>query len=207
MKKALLLSVVLLSGCALFSGVDDDGMYGDDELLIDEETGFEEAPAVKADFEEMEPWDREAYAVRVQKQEEAARSSQKVTIPQATLSADGTVIELPAQEIYIGDWNQAPTAMPAPQQPNMLSYSQPFAPTVRPNYEAKAVVITLQNREYPNTYAQCMSTDTGCLSAYEQQGYVRVKGLPHFAGYRDVPANSDYPGNGRWRNNNNIPRW
>jgi len=199
MKKALLLSVFALSGCALFSGVDDEQLYDEDEIVFEEETGFEE----------MEPWNQESYAVQKKERQEeyTARQTQTVTIPQATLSADGTIIELPAEQIYIGDWNQEPKAEVKQQQPNVLSYSQPFTPTTQPNYETKAVVITLQNREYPNTYAQCMSTDSGCLNAYEQQGYIRVKGLPYFAGYQDVPASSDYPGNGRWRNNNNIPRW
>lgn len=153
------------------------------------------------------------------------------TNTQPSLAADGTVIEIPAQQIYIGDsaGNQvpvpangmAPATQPAPVYPpvatvtvpavpvNALSYSQPVYYAVPDQaYPTGPVMITLQYAGYPGAQTvQCLSTDTACLFSYESQGFVRVQGRPAFAGAQEVPAASDYPAGGRWRDNNNIPRW
>ena len=70
-----------------------------------------------------------------------------------------------------------------------------------------AVMITMQNVNYPNMYVQCLSTDTACLANYQQQGYIRLQDKPQFAGYREVLSPTDYPGQGQWQYNHNIPRW
>ena len=182
MRKLYVLPLLLLSGCALFS---DDA--------TDEMTYEYDAAEVVAEMPAPQP--------QTKPQEQPA-----VKPAVATISADGTVIELPAQQIYIGD-NPMPAA-PMAQRANVLSYSEP--PEARPDlppYQPQPAVVTLQNRAYPNTYAQCDAADMGCVLMYEQQGYVRVQGLPQFAGYQEILAPSDYPTGGRWRNGNNIPRW
>lgn len=150
---------------------------------------------------------------------------------QPSLAADGTVIEIPAQQIYIGDvaGNQVPApangmvpaTQPAPVYPpvatvtvpaipvNALSYSQPVYYAVPDQaYPTGPVMITLQYAGYPGAQTvQCLSTDTACLFSYESQGFMRVQDKPSFAGYKDTLSHSDYPAGGRWRDNNNIPRW
>lgn len=58
----------------------------------------------------------------------------------------------------------------------------------------------------------CAIIDAMCIASYQQQGYTQVQAAtaPQFAGEKDVPSDSDYPStatSGRWRDNNNIPRW
>lgn len=109
-------------------------------------------------------------------------------VQQVKISPDGMVIELPAQQINLSEMTVQPLPMP-PQTP------------------PRPAIVTLQNMAYPNTFAQCAFEDVACISAYEQQGYRRLNGTPQFAGYWDQLSQSDYPQEGQWRNNNNIPRW
>ena len=194
------LPVLLLSGCALSQ---NDGIS---EEMAYEETGL---PIEEGYIDES--YSETTYATdNTPEQPSQARQEYQPTNGQPVLSADGTVIEIPAQQIYIGDvMAAAPTGYPATavQHPTALSYSEPIQAQQRAPRVAQPAVITLQNREYPNTYAQCMSTDTECITSYELQGYIRVRNLPQFAGYQEVLAPSDYPKGGRWRNKNNIPRW
>lgn len=60
-----------------------------------------------------------------------------------------------------------------------------------------------QNRDL----VKCGATDTTCLQQYEQQGYVRLRNAPRFAGFKELPTESDYPQGSQWRDSNNIPRW
>jgi hypothetical protein len=187
----------------------NDGYYEDGDIY-DEETGLVIDDEVIDDgyetrYVEPQP-NRYQEPVRRPNPQQAQRRPQPAG--QAVLSPDGTMIELPAQQIYIGDVVGAGQGQPArPNRQAPLSYSQPMGGAPMAPRAAQPAVITLQNREYPNTYAQCMSTDNACISSYELQGYVRVQNLPQFAGYQEVLSPSDYPQGGRWRNNNNIPRW
>ena len=132
------------------------------------------------DSEEFAPDQNEQWPVVVQASQQS--------VQQVKISPDGSVIELPAQQINLSEMTVQPLPVPPPMQP------QP-------------AIVTLQNVEYPNTFAQCALADKACISAYEQQGYRRLNGTPQFAGYHDQLKSSDYPPNGRWRNGNNIPRW
>ena len=205
MKKSLIfLPLLFVAGCAqMFDmrNTDEDLYYEEDTGLLEETTTSEAAASHE-----------------VTSQNQLYRSNQ------ATISADGTVIELPAQQIYLGNavsgYPELPqqyppqgaivmpkNPKPVPQQ-GWIAYSQPAPVQIaQPAPQPQPAVITLQNMTYPNTYAQCAAADTGCVASYEQQGYRRVQGIPQFAGYQDVLSESDYPGDGQWRNNNNIPRW
>lgn len=200
-KTYFLLPMMLLAGC--YMNNDFNNTPGEErETLF---SSSDETPVFVSDDPVMMP---QQIAIPTR----PAESVQPV-IPQPsrpTLSADGTMIELPAQQIYIGA--QAPAPMPAPvRQPNPyaaypIAYStpnmaqQPVQTTVVPD------VVILQYTAYPNTFVQCPATDTRCIAAYEQQGFVQLQNKPRFAGYRDVALPSDYPA-GKWRTNNNIPRW
>lgn len=57
---------------------------------------------------------------------------------------------------------------------------------------------------------QCAIMDAMCIASYQQQGYIQVQAGPQFAGEKEVLSESDYPvtdTSGKWRDNNNIPRW
>ena len=114
-----------------------------------------------------------------------------------TLPDGNIIIELPAQQIYLPDesyYNRH--AMPTQNNNAPISISQPTT-----------VPILLQHREQPGLLAQCQSNDVTCITSFEQQGFVQVRYMPQVAGYKDIPAPSDYPTTGRWRHQNNIPRW
>ena len=208
MKKIVaVLPLILLGACSMFQ---NDGTRYEDEFY-DEETGLviEGENETGNNVAELQP-SQEEQPVQGTNYQQTQNRPQSVN-GQAVLSADGTVIELPAQQIYIGDImgnGQERTVAPQEQnRPYALSYSQPIQRGQTEPRVAQPTVITLQNREYPNTFAQCVSTDNACITAYEAQGYMHVQNLPQFAGYQEVPASSDYPQGSRWRNNNNIPRW
>lgn len=73
--------------------------------------------------------------------------------------------------------------------------------------ETYPVMITLQYTGKPTSFVQCLSTDEACFKNYTEQGYRPLSHIPQFAGFRDVLSSSDYPGDNRWRDHNNIPRW
>lgn len=54
---------------------------------------------------------------------------------------------------------------------------------------------------------KCNASDAGCLQQYEGQGYIRLRNAPRFAGFKELPSESDYPQGSQWRDSNNIPRW
>jgi len=195
MKKAyVVLPLLLLGACAQLTGeaYDNDEMYA-------EETGLYEEAIQPAPQQQYQPQARPMPRPQPRMQ-------------QAHVSADGTVIELPPQQIYLDEvlGGAAPMA-PAPAMRRApiqgISYSMPAsAGTYQPRPQPP-VMVTLQNIAYPNTYVQCLAGDMACVTSYEQQGYRQVQGMPQFAGYQDILAPSDYPQNGRFRNGNNIPRW
>ena len=143
-----------------------------------EEFYTEEAYAEESGLVYAEPVNADQNVVAVSEQ----------NVQQVKVSPDGMVIELPAQQINLSDMTVQPLPVPPPMPP-------------------RPAVVTLQNMAYPNTFAQCAFEDTACIAAYEQQGYRRLNGTPQFAGYRDQLSHSDYPQEGQWRDNNNIPRW
>lgn len=86
-------------------------------------------------------------------------------------------------------------------------YAAPAAsPCAYSEPTAQPATIILQHPTQRDLVA-CQSADTACLAAYQQYGYVQLRNTPHFAGYQDTLTGSDYPGTGRWRHQNNIPRW
>ena len=200
-----LIPMLLLAACA-------EPMCGDgtcrDDVLFDEETDRFAAGENEIEIQRPAYSDKRFGYAEEGIPMPAKRNPEPML--SAKLSADGTMIELPAQQIYIGDPSVPGAIVSAGTQP--ISYSEPMTETWAPREEqpqrpTPAPVVTLQNIAYPNTYAQCTAADTACITAYEQQGYRRVSGLPQFAGYQDTLAPSDYPENGQWRNGNNIPRW
>jgi len=204
MKKIfVILPLLLLGACAMSQ---DEDYYGNDDFY-DEETGLVVDDVIDDDFANTNYTQTQPNRNQQPMPQQAQRRYQP-TNGQAVVSADGTMIELPAQQIYIGDIMATDPGQPRGQNRQQpLSYSKPMQGAPVEPRVAQPAVITLQNREYPNTFAQCLSTDNACISSYELQGYVRVRNLPQFAGYQEVLSPSDYPRGGRWRNNNNIPRW
>lgn len=214
-KAYILLPLLVLGGCAQLTGdyYDDDDTYAEETGLYVEETRpiAQPQPVVQSQSQPIARLQPQTRNCRIQPP--IAQPQPPVQQPQ--ISPDGMMIELPAQQIYLGDMTgntvvAAPAAsaqMRGPAPIPGISYSAPMSgEAYQPRPQAPAVV-TLQNIAYPNTYAQCTAGDKACISSYEQQGYRQVQGLPQFAGYQDVLSPSDYPQNGRWRNGNNIPRW
>ncbi len=129
---------------------------------------------------------------------------------------DGNVIiELPPQQIYIPTENYQQPYLGEPVQEinTPVSFSQP-AQATQPAYGANlppmqptVAPILLQYPGRPDLQVQCASNDAACITSFEQQGFVQVRYMPQFAGYQDIPVASDYPTTGRWRHQNNIPRW
>ena len=176
---------------------EDDYAFEDEVLVIEENTGLviNETPVVESVQQPAQP------AVQASP---VVQEAKEATI---TVSEDGTKIIIPAQEIYISNELNAVSAN-VQTRPAMAYSSPDQIPTnIQPKQQKKQMWITLQNREHPNTFVQCTLGDVDCITLHEQQGYVRVQGLPHFAGYQDILGSSDYPGEGQWRNGNNIPRW
>lgn len=172
-------------------------VFKDEPMMIDENTGLivDEAVAVESVQQPVQPAVQSAPVI-----EEAKETT-------ITVSDDGTKIIIPAQEIYIG--NELNVVSANVQTRPTMAYSSPdqIPVIVQPKRLEKQIWVTLQNREHPNTFVQCTFEDINCITQHEQQGYIRVQGLPHFAGYQDILGSSDYPGEGQWRNGNNIPRW
>ena len=177
---------------------EDDYAFEDDVLIVDEKTGL---------VADENPVGVESEPQSIQPVVQPSPSPVATETTEITLSEDGTKIIIPAQEIYIGDKNSVVSA--DIQTRPVMAYSSPDVIPGESTSEQpkKQAWITLQNLKYPNTFVQCAFGDMGCVALHEQQGYVRVQGLPHFAGYQDILGSSDYPGDGQWRNGNNIPRW
>ena len=192
-KEVLILPLLLLTACAEMTGdtYDEDEFYVEEtEVSVEEQTGldFAETPVVAPQ-----------------------QVQQQAPVQNTQISADGTMIELPAQRIYLENVNVQETAPATPYASTplpMMAYSEPMgAQPLPPPVPPQPAVVTLQNIAYPNTFAQCAAADVNCIASYEYQGYRRLNGTPQFAGYQDVLSHSDYPQGGRWRNRNNIPRW
>lgn len=121
--------------------------------------------------------------------------------------------------------NQIPVPMYAPQNaqgtagqaagyPQMMQnqnvnpyypYAQTDQNTAVQNTMGAGSVVVLQN-PMTRELVRCDFTDYNCIGSYESQGYVQLRAAPHFAGYNDIPSDTDYPPR-RYRDNNNIPRW
>ena len=194
-KEVFVLPLLLLTACAEMTGdaYNEEEYYAQESDLVIEEQGLPTA---------------------TQPAPMAPAAQQPVAMQQARISPDGTMIELPAEQIFIGDVMAQPTEpvapqyVPAPLPPMAYSVPAEVQPQpLPPPQPVKSAVVTLQNIAYPNTFAQCALEDTACIASYEQQGYRRLNGVPQFAGYQDQLTHSDYPEKGQWRNGNNIPRW
>lgn len=100
-----------------------------------------------------------------------------------------------------------------PQQPAMMMQNTQMTQTVQTTQNGgmettvteDASVIIMQHPSNRDL-VKCAGGDDQCVLSYQSQGYVQLKNAPHFAGYNDVPSDSDYPTR-RWRDNNDIPRW
>ena len=204
-KEVLILPLLLLTACAGMNGdaydleesyegeTYNNGMYAEDTgLNVPNQVG-----------QNTQPMPQPAVPTP-----QMPNQNRQPPLQQAKISPDGTMIELPAQQIFLGEADGNSGQMTVTLPP--VAYSEPAgvqpSPLPQPQLPRQAKV-TLQNIAYPNTFAQCAAEDMGCIASYEQQGYRRLNGAPQFAGYYDQPTHSDYPGNGRWRNGNNIPRW
>lgn len=223
MKKIYLLTALLmLNGCVFISDdYNQDTLYDDETgLIVEDNVVFEDASFVAAENEILPETETVDFVV----QEEIETVVAPETNNEISLSDDGASIVIPAQEIHIGDDVQVVIPQETQPLPSLIAESQPVLvqeeihaqvqsdvianqENVQTPKQAKAVWITLQNKQYPNTFVQCLSTDGACIALHEQQGYVRVQNLPQFAGFHDVLGHSDYPGEGQWRNGNSIPRW
>lgn len=206
MKKIVLIPALLLAACAQMTNNDQqDGFFYEDEISFEQDEYNEEIMADDTVFVDENSGLTAETSVNESLSVEQVNGQKEITV-----SDDGTVITIPAQKIIIdGGLNVVLDPVEIKQQPEMMAYSKPQQVEVTPNPvpQPKTVWITLQNKQHPNTFVQCMSSDMACVQAHEQQGYVRVQNLPQFAGYQDVLGLSDYPGEGQWRNGNNIPRW
>lgn len=204
-KEALFLPLLLLTACAEMNGdaYDSEETYEEESYnggMYAEDTGLVVANQTE---QNMQP-----VTQPVMPAPQPQTMNQQPPIQQARISPDGTMIELPAQQIFLGeaDGNNGQIAVTLPP----MAYSEPAGVQPRPLPQPqlpRSTMVTLQNIAYPNTFAQCNARDMACIASYEQQGYRRLNGTPQFAGYQDQLTQSDYPGNGRWRNGNNIPRW
>ena len=220
MKKInLLLLPLFLYGCT--ASQNSDSFYTDDEYLYDDEATYygEDNTFYTEDnyYDGEEGWEVEQtnpvftedeYTVAIQEEISVADPQTTNTQPtfiqpaQPIQLEDGVVIEIPEQKVYI----EAPAPQPVMQQVAVQPVIQQQPITPQP-IVMPAVMITMQNVNYPNMYVQCLSTDTACLVNYQQQGYIRLQDKPQFAGYRDILSPTDYPGQGQWQYNHNIPRW
>ena len=229
-KHVLILPLMLLTACAEMTGDAyeeeenyEEEMYADNSGVVMEQSGLEWMEADVSPNQMGNVPNQTQVAVRPQPQQaqEPMRGGQP-PVQQARISPDGTMIELPAQQIYLGTEPQAMNApagaVPAAAALPPMAYSAPSgvqpqpqqippAPVLPAGQPQRPPVVTLQNMAYPNTFAQCAASDVSCIASYEQQGYRRLNGAPQFAGYQDGLSHSDYPQDGRWRNGNNIPRW
>lgn len=97
-------------------------------------------------------------------------------------------MQVQAQSMYVGA-----TAVPALPAAMPVSYNIPE-------------VVLLQHPNAVATFVQCAGTDTACVAAYQQQGYILLQTTPRAAGYYMQPAAADYPG-GRWGAQTIMPRW
>lgn len=97
-------------------------------------------------------------------------------------------IEVPAQPVF------DPASTITPKVQVSLPTSDPLMAVVLQHPENRDLV-------------KCDASNTVCLQQYEQQGYVRLRNAPRFAGFKELPTESDYPQGSQWRDSNNIPRW
>lgn len=77
--------------------------------------------------------------------------------------------------------------------------------TTAQNVANTGSAVVLQN-PMTRELVRCDFADYNCIGSYESQGYIQLRAAPHFAGYNDIPSDTDYPPR-RYRDNNNIPRW
>lgn len=218
MKKALLLlGLTVLSGCSVWEelynpGEDHARQEQDEVVLIETENAVVQSAAEPQRYSVAKKAPRPVF--------KAEPVGQKTMVVNAPVT-DEMVIEIPAQRIYLSDdinsyqsepfTPQAVQQIPQPRTP--LSYSRPGQaasmpqPTKPSTPNVPVAAVTLQSATDPNAYAQCLASNLRCIRTYEQKGYRPVQGLPQFAGYQDVLSPSDYPAGGRWRHQNNIPRW
>lgn len=106
-----------------------------------------------------------------------------------------TTIQVPVQIPVNGQMIQTQTFYETQMMPDMVS-AQTNAQM--PVTEQMSVVILQHpvNRDL----VKCSFADMNCVSAYEAQGYVQLRGASDFSAYNAVSTNT-------WQNNNNIPRW
>lgn len=126
-----------------------------------------------------------------------------------TMPDGNIVIEMPSQQIYLPNESFQQRYVTPVQNANVpISASQPLENTVTvPVRKPEIVPILLQHPEQNDVQVQCQSNDVSCIASFEQQGFIQVRYLPQFSAYRDMQADTDYPATGRWRHQNNIPRW
>lgn len=216
MKKALLMSVFcLIAGCNL---TPQEEYIPEEEYLSEEEYFSADKPIA-----ETTPYIQETGApLPMPTTYQAAMDqpqylSQTQPFPQNTSPAYPVTVSYPqvapqplqvqAQSMYT---QPSMTSMVQPVQAPSVYVSYPVMPTAQPDlmpmgYNIPDVVL-LQHPNAIATFVQCAITDTGCITSYQQQGYILLQSKPQSAGYYLTPAAADYPG-GRWGSQTIMPRW
>jgi len=81
----------------------------------------------------------------------------------------------------------------------------PMQADIVQSYAACPYVVVLQHPVERNL-VKCLMCDQVCLHQFSQAGYVQVRYLPQSSGAKDVANPAGYPA-GRWRENQENPRW
>ena len=200
-KGTLFLGLILLTGCSFFRP-------NEEEIIMTTEP---ESTPVQTVIEPVSDPFLTPTLPPVMEISTPTDTAEQKPIDAVSVSDDGRVLELPAQKIYLDPDTMTLTLPDSDKVQPISSADSVWFPANRPTDaefpRVPRAVITLQDTADRNHYAQCLATNLDCIKIYEGRGYRRIQGLPHFAGYRDIPLSSDYPTGGRWRNNNNIPRW
>lgn len=134
-------------------------------------------------------------------------AGQNIGYPQMMQNQNANPYYPYAQAVNQADQN-TPVQNAGASNTNVQNTNMPNTPTsdttVQNTADAGSVVVL----QHPTTHelVRCDFIDYNCIGSYESQGYVQLRAAPHFAGYNDIPSDTDYPPR-RYRDNNNIPRW
>lgn len=145
---------------------------------------------------------------------------QTIVIPQTTPAPYPAMmpVMMPQQSFATPYAQQAPaTAQPVTQtDANSVVIPDVYPSWARPIDQEATTSALPSNPDAPLTFRKpgvagtvtCNPQDVLCIASYQQQGYVMSQEANvQMAGSKEVRASSDYPGEGRWKQSNNIPRW
>lgn len=142
----------------------------------------------------------QASTVSVLPQENVKQLYQKEEVASDVFTYQGQKFPLSVNEV-------SPPAQPTQGQiqREMGMPQTPMQANIVQSYANCPYIVVLQHPEERNL-VKCLMCDQVCLQRYEHAGYVQLRYIPHSSGSQDLPSMSDYPA-GRWRENEEIPRW